>query len=226
MEVLITGAASGLGKCIAEEFERYGEKLFRVDLDSCDIRKSEEVRRLANSIPKLDILINNAGVNRIGSVDAFSEQDWDLVLDTNVKSIYLMSQAFLPQLRYSKGTIVNVVSNASRIPMTHSIAYNASKGAAAIMTRQMARELTRAYGITVFGINPNKLEKTGMSRYIENRVVELRGWSSEKARRYQLDALLTGFETKPEWIAELLVWLLVKKYRHQYLTGCLLDLGA
>jgi NAD(P)-dependent dehydrogenase (short-subunit alcohol dehydrogenase family) len=111
------------------------------------------------------------------------------------------------------------------VPMTHSIAYNASKGAAGIMTRQMARELQREHGICVFGICPNKLAGTNMSKYIENRVVELRGWTPEQAEKYQLQALLAGQETQPDQVAELLVWLLSKPRRHKYLTGCLLELG-
>jgi NAD(P)-dependent dehydrogenase (short-subunit alcohol dehydrogenase family) len=171
-------------------------------------------------------LINCAGVNYIDNMEAIPLSVWRTVMDTNATAIWAMTKELLPLLTASKGVILNIVSNASRVPMTHSIAYNASKGAAEIMTRQMARELTKGKGITVFGVNPNKLEGTKMSEYIEKTVLDLRGWTEKEAKQYQLNALLAGFETKVEWIAELIVWLLEKEHRHQYLTGCLLDLGA
>jgi NAD(P)-dependent dehydrogenase (short-subunit alcohol dehydrogenase family) len=126
----------------------------------------------------------------------------------------------------SKGTILNIVSNASHMPMTTSLAYNASKGAAHIMTLQMARELSKAHGITVFGISPNKLRGTEMSKDIEDQVVALRGWTPEYAKQYQLASLLAGEETDPDALAEFVAFLLSSKQRHKYLTGCILPYGA
>ena len=112
------------------------------------------------------------------------------------------------------------------MPMTCSAAYNASKGAAHILTLQLARELTKKNGITVFGISPNKLQGTGMSREIEKQVLGTRGWTAEEAQRYQLAALVTGEETPPRMVAEFVGFLLSSKARHQYLSGCVLPYGA
>jgi NAD(P)-dependent dehydrogenase (short-subunit alcohol dehydrogenase family) len=150
---------------------------------------------------------------------------WDRVMNTNARALWIVTSRLLEELKAAEGTVMNVVSNAAKVPMTHSIAYNASKGAAAIMTRQMARELQKEHGICVFGICPNKLRGTRMSKYIEGRVCELRGWTREQADEYQLKALLAGKETDPYQVAELVVWLLTYKHRHDYLTGCLLELG-
>ena len=147
-------------------------------------------------------------------------------MDTNAKGIFKMSQACLPMLIKSKGTIVNIVSNAAHMPMTCSLAYNASKAAAHIMTLQMARELTKKHGITVFGIAPNKLSGTGMSDSIDEQVVKTRGWSKEYAQEYQLNGLLTGEETPPKLLAEFVAYLLKDKQHHKYLTGCILPYGA
>jgi len=242
--VMITGHTYGLGAAIVNrfaqldgEFEVHGivDKLPpAMDKSSllwkrtylCDISNSKRVEALAAEIDyPIDILINNAGVNYIDWMQNISVDDWDKVMNTNARGIWLVTKALLENLKETKGTIVNVVSNAMNVPMTHSIAYNASKGAAGIMTRQMARELQREHGICVFGICPNKLAGTNMSKYIENRVVELRGWTPEQADKYQLQALLAGQETQPDQVAELLVWLLSRPRRHKYLTGCLLELG-
>lgn len=226
-EVLITGSKSGLGKYIKDEFEKQTDFIIHgPSIMEMDVKKLEECKSYSKEVAAVDILINCAGLNLINPIEKVHGDEWDLVMNTNAKGILNTTKAFLPQLIDSAGTILNVVSNACRIPMTHSIAYNASKGAAEIMTKQMARELTKQYGIIVFGINPNKMEGTKMSEYIERVVPKMRGWTYQQAREYQLGALLTGEETKPEWIAELVVWLLSKQRRHKYLSGCLLDLGA
>jgi NAD(P)-dependent dehydrogenase (short-subunit alcohol dehydrogenase family) len=172
------------------------------------------------------ILINNAGVNEISWLEKLDEMEWDRVMDTNAKGIFLMTQALLPFLIQSQGTVLNIVSNAAHMPMTGSLAYNASKGAAHIMTRQLAHELTRKHAVTVFGIAPNKLCGTGMSQYIDSRVPEERGWTPEFAKEYQLKSLLCGEETDPERLAEFIGFLLSMKERHKYLSGCILPYGA
>jgi NAD(P)-dependent dehydrogenase (short-subunit alcohol dehydrogenase family) len=110
--------------------------------------------------------------------------------------------------------------------MTNSLVYNASKGAAHIMTLQMARELTKRYGITVFGVSPARLAGTGMSRYIDDRVTGLRGWTKEQADEYQRAALVTGKEIPPSRCAEFITWLLSEKERHEHLSGCVIPYGA
>ena len=171
------------------------------------------------------MLINCAGVNLINWLENFSEEDWDKVMNTNAKGIYKMTQACLPMLIESKGTVLNVVSNAAHMPMTCSLAYNASKGAALIMTKQLARELTKKHGITVFSVSPNKLKGTGMSDSIDEQVVATRGWTKEYAQQYQINGLLAGEETDPKVVAEFIAFLLHSKDRHKFLTGCDIPYG-
>jgi NAD(P)-dependent dehydrogenase (short-subunit alcohol dehydrogenase family) len=223
MKILITGSGAGLGKELHTRLERDGHVVYGFD------RKfGQDVRcPRPEDIPgELDVLINNAGVNITGWIQDFSPEDWDTVMDINAKGIYMMACACLPKLIASKGTILNIVSNASHMPMTTSLAYNASKGAAHIMTAQMARELTKKYGITVFGISPNKMAGTEMSKDIEVQVVKHRGWTPEFAENYQKQALLTGEETPPAQIADFISFLLSSKQRHKYLTGTILPYGA
>ena len=221
-KILITGSGKGLGKALKEKLMEDGHEVINYDrLDGKDVREPD-----IKSIDELDVLINNAGVNIINWLENFVEGEWDMVMDTNAKGIYMMSKACLPMLIKSKGTIVNIVSNAAHMPMTCSLAYNASKGAAHIMTLQLARELTKKHGITVFGVAPNKMGGTGMSESIDRQVVETRGWTKEDAQEYQLNGLLTGEETPPELLAEFLAHLLQDKQHHKFLTGCVLPYGA
>lgn len=223
--ILITGAASGLGRAIADHlmFDGHETMLF-------DLKYGTDVLNPAGTwpgeCPPLDILINCAGVNRTGWLESFGEDEWDAVMGVNAKGIFKMTQWALPQLARSRGTVLNIVSNASHMPMTTSLAYNASKGAAHIMTLQLARELTKKYGITVFGISPNKLAGTGMSHDIEDQVVANRGWTREYAREYQLNALITGEETDPVELAKFIQYLLKTKEHHKFLSGCVLPYGA
>lgn len=211
-----------MGAAMAEALRRDGHFIYNYDhRDNNDVLSPN-----LEGIDDIDVLINNAGVNTIGFLEDFAESDWDHVMDVNAKGIFKMTQACLPLLAKNKGTVVNIVSNAAHVPLTGSLAYNASKGAAHIMTLQLARELTKRHGITVFGIAPNKLSGTGMSKDIEEQVCKSRGWTPEYARQYQLNALLAGEETDPASIADLVAYLLKSKNNHKYLTGCVIPYGA
>ena len=94
-----------------------------------------------------------------------------------------------------------------------------------IMTKQMARELTKRFGVTVFSVSPNKLKGTGMSNQIDAEVVRTRGWTMEEAQKYQLAGLLAGEETDPLVLADFVAYLLKTKRNHKYLTGCDLQYG-
>ena len=224
--ILVTGAGAGLGAAIFDALMSEGHLVFGFDRKAGDDVRCPE-RSLFHAPPDgLEVLINCAGVNRTNWLEDVADDDWDEVIDVNAKGIFKMTQWCLPELKKTRGTVVNIVSNAAHVPMTCSLAYNASKGAAHIMTLQLARELTKKWGITVFGIAPNKLAGTEMSADIERQVVEQRGWTREQAAQDQLAALLSGEETPPARVADFLAFLLSDKERHRFLSGCVLPYGA
>ena len=207
-----------LDGCISDDRRR----LHLIDHNEPDMTKRyEKYHSVCDSDPPINrhLFDSNAGINGIDFLEDLKEEDWDKIVDTNAKGIYMMTKACLPKLIESKGTVLNIVSNAAHMPMTSSLAYNASKGAALIMTKQLARELTKRYGITVFSISPNKLHGTAMSEQIDDEVVRTRGWTKEQAVQYQLNGLLAGEETPVEAVAEFVTFLLSSKERHKYLTG-------
>jgi dihydroanticapsin dehydrogenase len=227
--VIITGASSGLGKELASKLDDGYTIITNWSLPFVDVTDKDSIEDAKEAFarglfPGVDILINCAGVNHLSAIGDLDIADWEQVINTNARGIWMTTKALLPVMK--GGTVLNIVSNASGMPMTHSLAYNASKGAAKIMTMQMARELGKTHNITVFGISPNKLAGTGMSEQIDKRVCELRGWTPEEARSYQLAALPCGEETNPETLAEFIAFLLSSKERHKYLQGCIIPYGG
>lgn len=220
--ILVTGSSNGLGREIACELASNEHIVHNYDIE----RGQDVLRPDLDGIEQLDVLINCAGVNEIDWLEKFEEEQWDHVVDVNAKGIFMMTQACLPMLIKSKGTVLNIVSNASHMPMTCSAAYNASKGAAHILTLQLARELTKKHGITVFGVSPNKLRGTNMSDAIDEQVVRTRGWTKEYAHQYQLNGLLTGEETPIDVVASFIGYLLQDKRHHKFLSGTVIPYGA
>lgn len=228
---VITGGSSGLGKAVIEAMlnSQSFTHIVNWSLDTLvDVRDENSIKREASKMlaqfeGKVDVLVQCAGVNHIDFVPDLTTDDWDRVMDTNARGLWLVTKHLAKAL--TGGTICNIVSNASHMPMTSSAAYNASKGAAAILTKQLSRELIKTHGITVFGISPNKLAGTQMSEYIDNKVCELRGWTPEQARAYQLTSLPAGEETDKNVLAEFIAFLLSTKERHKYLAGCDIPYG-
>ncbi len=224
--ILVTGSESGLGFSVSRMLSDNGHHVIQFDTKFGNDVRNPNVPGLRDELKELDVLVNCAGINRINWLEDVSSQEWDDVVDTNAKGIFMMTQAVLPLLVRSKGTVLNIVSNASHMPMTCSAAYNSSKGAAHILTLQLARELTKRHGICVFGISPNKLSGTGMSDDIDEQVVRTRGWTKEQARIYQLGSLLWGEETSTQDLAQFISGLLEDKQNHKWFSGCIIPFGA
>lgn len=226
MNILVTGSSSGLGRALVFALGSLGagHRVFGYDIqDGNDVRNPEQAKIL-RQVDELDILINCAGINDNRWFEDVAPYNFQKVMDVNAYAIVGMTQALLPQLIASKGTVINIVSNASHIPMTSSLAYNASKAAALMITRQMAHELTPRHGITVFSVSPNKLAGTGMSKAIEDNVCKVRGWTPEYAAEYQKKALMHGLETPPEAVAELIANL-INTGNMKFMSGCDIPVG-
>ena len=161
---LVTGAASGFGKAIAETFAREGAKVAVVDINEaaakevarqigegavalrCDVAKKNDVeaavKATTDAFGTLDILVNNAGTTHPNRpMLEVDEAEFDSVFNVNVKSIFLFAHAAVPVFRgKGGGVIINVGSTAGVRPRPGLVVYNGSKGAVNLMSKAMAVE--------------------------------------------------------------------------------------
>jgi len=176
---VITGASKGLGRAMALALAAEGARVALVSRDrekltavadevtaaggratvfTGDVTSEDDVRRVESEIlavyPKVNILINNAGVNVRKPVVDFTLEEWRRVMDTNVTAAFLMCRSFVPAMSgQGYGRILNMTSIMSHVSLPHRIAYATSKTALLGMTRTLALELAPE-AITVNGISP------------------------------------------------------------------------
>jgi NAD(P)-dependent dehydrogenase (short-subunit alcohol dehydrogenase family) len=179
---LITGASKGLGQAMALALASAGARIalvsrnlellnetaaavrkrgaeaavFQIDVaDETQVRRLESV--LAGEFGKVQILINNAGMNLRKPVTDFTLAEWRQVMDTNLTSVFLMCRSFVPQMRgQGYGRILNLTSIMSHVALPGRTAYAASKAALLGFTRALALELA-SEKITVNGISPGPI---------------------------------------------------------------------
>jgi len=123
-----------------------------------DVAREEEVERLRKDVaaahPRIDILINNAGINIRRNLVDFTLEEWESVLRTNVTAVFLMCRAFVPMMKGAGyGRILNMTSIMSHVSMPQRTAYSTSKSGLLGLTKALALELAPD-GITVNGISP------------------------------------------------------------------------
>lgn len=176
---LITGASKGLGKAMALALAEAGARLALVSRNleqlnetaaavrklgaeaavfQIDVTDENQIGRLENAVTeqfgKLQILINNAGINIRKSVTEFTLDEWRQVMDTNLTGVFLMCRAFIPQMKgQGYGRIINLTSIMSHVSIAGRTAYCASKTGLLGFTRALALELAPEK-ITVNGISP------------------------------------------------------------------------
>ncbi|MCB1222487.1 MAG: beta-ketoacyl-ACP reductase [Mesotoga sp.] len=195
--VIITGGASGLGKAAVEKFAREGAIVYACDMDveGLDNLKKEFSELPGKVIPKrlnvtdrpaitelvgeiksefgrIDGLINNAGVTRDALIQRMSEEDWDLVINVNLKGVFNMTQAVAPvMIDQGYGSIVNTSSIVGVYGNIGQSNYSASKGGVIAMTKTWAKELTRKGAkIRVNAVAPGFI-KTPMTEKMPEKIL-------------------------------------------------------
>lgn len=174
---IVTGGASGFGAGIARRFAEEGARVIVADLNGdaaralaaelgdadlgvkADVSSAADVAALAKTADRLlggvDIVVNNAGVGHTPQpLDALSDEMFDRIANVNMRSIYLMSKAFVPGMKtQGSGAILNIASTGGVSPRPNLTWYNASKGWVITATRAMAVELA-PFQVRVNALNP------------------------------------------------------------------------
>jgi len=234
--VLITGAAGGLGSALAKRFVEGSWRVVATDrdkaglhtlskevaVDTClqyDLRKTSNCEELVSRVlahcGRLDALVNAAGVWREGPVESFSEEDYDLVMDVNLKAPFFMCAAAVPHLRETRGCIVNIASDAGHQGNQNAAAYCASKGGLTLLTKTLALDLAPD-GVRVNCVSPGDIATPMLDQQAERY-----GDNNPKAYKKALLALYPQGRSarfiRPEEVAEL-VWFLCQPHA-EAITG-------
>ena len=155
-DVLLASRNEDEAACAAEEIARdYGRKAVGL---RADVTSPEDVAamtdRALSEFGKIDVLINNAGINIRGPIDEVSFEDFKKVQDINVNGVWLCARAVVPHMKAAKsGRIINLASTLGVVGLTDRTPYTASKGAVVQMTRALGLELA-PYGVTCNAICP------------------------------------------------------------------------
>lgn len=144
--IVVTGAASGLGLAIARAAEAEGAVITAMDRGPspfaqsriCDIADEEQVRRAFADLPRLDAVVNCAGIARRASVTDTDMADYDAVMAVNVRGAFLASKYAVPLMRAYGGSLLHLSSAVATTGLKNRAAYSASKGAIISLTRNMA----------------------------------------------------------------------------------------
>ncbi|CAN5572454.1 3-oxoacyl-[acyl-carrier-protein] reductase [soil metagenome] len=239
---VITGASSGIGRAAVHIFTENGfqtvaigrnEKelgLLRKEITNsngglkiqlADIRETSQVERLVNetieNFGRIDVLVNSAGIIANGTIENTTLDDWDKMLNINLRSVFYLTKICVPHLEKTKGNVVNVSSVAGTRSFPNVLAYCVSKAALDQLTRCSALELAPK-GIRVNAVNPgvvisNLHKRSGMEDEAYEKFLE----NSKNTHPI-------GRVGKPEEIADLIYYLASEKAA--WITGATYEIDG
>jgi 3-oxoacyl-[acyl-carrier protein] reductase len=236
---VITGGAAGMGKAIARKFAEEGCSVVISDISEtsgeqtadeiqknggeaifvqCDVTSNHQVQEMVNTAlrkyDKIDILVNSAGaLGTTWSLEEVSEEDWDRIMDLNLKSVFLCCKAVAPHMKEQKyGRIINISSMGAVSPPRPVVHYHAAKAGVISLTQNLALELV-GFNIHVNAIVPGPIR----TEYYEPRLKNMTDQQRE-------DYFVTKGKTtpmqrmgKPEEIAAVALFLVTEP--SSYITG-------
>ncbi len=170
--VWVTGAGRGIGREVAAQFVAAGACVVGLDRDfphavypytirALDIRDSQAVNACCAALLAdggLDVLVNGAGVLRLGPTEALSDSDWDDCIGVNASGVFYLLRALVPHFKgQQRGAIVTIGSNAAHVPRMQMAAYCASKAAVTSLTQTVGLELA-PFGVRVNLVSPGSTD--------------------------------------------------------------------
>jgi 2-hydroxycyclohexanecarboxyl-CoA dehydrogenase len=231
---LVTGAAAGIGAEISRRFAREGIAVGVLDINLADATKvANEItaaggkaislqasvanraqviaaaNKLRETFGPITICVNNAGITGFVPFEELTDEQWDRMMEINLKGTFIVTQVCLPDMKAAKwGRIVNISSSSAQTGAVNMVHYSASKGAIITLTRSLAQELG-PLGITVNNIPPGTVMNTVMSEANKQR--------SNIPIERQLAALPVRRYGEPQDIANAAAWLVSEAT--SYVTG-------
>ncbi|PPR78612.1 MAG: Cyclopentanol dehydrogenase [Alphaproteobacteria bacterium MarineAlpha2_Bin1] len=223
---IVTGSGAGIGRATAKLFAHEGAKVICADIDDSkaneiaeeiakdgrkakslklDVTDEKEISKvlphIIESEVKIDILVNNAGITVTGSVEDLTTKEWDRQMDTNLRSIYLMSNKIWKHFKNNNGGIIlNTASIASKIGIANDAAYCASKAGVEMLTRCMAKD-GASHKIRVNCICPGFVETPNIQGYFDAQP------DPQAAREFAISLHPIGRMGRPDDIAKGFVFL-------------------
>jgi len=246
--VVLTGAASGIGKATAELFAKEGAIQIISDIDEdglkktfeflgeaknksimmkVDVRKPLEVKAMIEKAielnGKIDVLIVNAGVVRVGPVETFPDEDYDLLIDVNLKGTHYTCKYAVPYFKKQKyGSIITLASVAAHIGQTAHANYCSTKAGVLGYTRALALDLA-PFNVRVNSVSPGATDTPMLQSDVAKQARD-RGLSYEIVRKEFEEEGVMGRWARPEEIANGILYLATEE--SSYMTGADLRLDG
>lgn len=223
---IVTGGARGIGKAIVEELAKAGinvianynnskkqaEQLketlkkqgYNIEIYKADVSKKEEVKKLVNfaknTFGEIDILINNAGIDEVKLFTEITDEDWNMMINTNLNSVFYTTKEIVPDMiKNKKGCIINISSVDGITGASCEVHYSVSKAAVNGLTKALAKELAPS-NIRVNGVAPGAIQ-TDMNKNL----------SKEDIKEVEKEIPMGRLGT-PEEIAKCVIWLVKDTY--------------
>ena len=235
---IVTGGGSGIGKAIAKLFALQGAAVYILDFDEkgaaqttneikaengkavpvkCDVGNQQQVvdiiKNIAAENKTIDILVNNAGIAHIGTAETTSENDFNRLLNVNVKGVYNCIHAAVPFMKEKGGSILNMASIASSVGLADRFAYSMSKGAVVGMTLATAKDFI-GFNIRCNCISPARVHTPFVDGFIEKNYPGREKEMFEKLSKSQP----IGRMAEPGEVAYLVLYLCSDEA--SFITGC------
>lgn len=235
---VITGGARGIGRSIADKLAQNGADLAIVDVNEqvaeqaaaeiaeqygvtttavkTDVSKPEDVdamtKKILEKLGKIDILINNAGITRDNLMLRMKEEDWDLVLNINLKGVFLCTKSVIRYMAKARqGSVINIASIVGQMGNPGQANYTASKGGVIALTKTTAKEFA-GKGVRANAIAPGFIN-TEMTKVLKDDVKEK-----------MLQEIPLGYMGEPEDIANAALFL--ASDMSSYITGHVLSVNG